>query len=82
MPHRAGPSVDRHVDAERIRQRRLTHSLWSSDRRARALTGDAPFEFEWEPTHDVNAVNAREHASMSKDQAAEEVEAGWTRLRP
>jgi hypothetical protein len=48
---------------------------------ARALTGEEPFEFEWEPTHDVNAVNAREHASMSKDQAAEEVEAGWARLQ-
>ena len=48
---------------------------------ARALTGEEPFEFEWEPTHDVNAVNAREHASMSKNEAAEEIEEGWTRLQ-
>jgi hypothetical protein len=48
---------------------------------ARALTGEEAFEFEWEPTHDMNAVNAREHASMSKDEAAEEVQEGWTRLR-
>src|SRR5690349_11097302 len=38
---------------------------------ARALTGEEPFEFEWEPTHELNAVNAREHRSMSKDVAAE-----------
>ena len=48
---------------------------------ARALTGEAPFEFEWEPTNDLNAVNAREHASMSMDQATEEVEEGWIRLQ-
>jgi hypothetical protein len=48
---------------------------------ARALTGEDAFEFEWEPTHDMNAVNAREHASMSKDEAAEEVREGWTRLQ-
>ena len=48
---------------------------------ARALTGDEPFQFEWEPTHDVNAVNARDHASMSKDEAAAEIEEGWTRLQ-
>jgi DinB family protein len=48
---------------------------------ARALTGEEPFEFQWEPTHDMNAVNAREHASMSKDEAADEIEAGWTRLQ-
>jgi hypothetical protein len=48
---------------------------------ARALTGEDAFEFEWEQTHDLNAVNAREHASMSKDEAAEEVREGWTRLQ-
>ncbi|TME73038.1 MAG: hypothetical protein E6H89_08655 [Chloroflexi bacterium] len=48
---------------------------------SRALTGDEPFQFEWEPTHDVNAVNARDHASMSRDQAAAEIEEGWTRLQ-
>jgi hypothetical protein len=48
---------------------------------ARALSGEEPFEFEWEPTHKINAVNAREHASMSKDQAAEEIEEGWARLQ-
>jgi DinB family protein len=48
---------------------------------ARALTGEEPFEFAWEPTNDVNAVNAREHASMSKDDAVEEIEQGWTRLK-
>ena len=47
---------------------------------ARALTGEEPFEFEWEPTHAINAVNAREHASMSKETAAEEIEEGWERL--
>jgi DinB family protein len=47
----------------------------------RALTGEAPFEFEWEPTHEINAINAREHASMSKEEAAEEVQEGWTRLQ-
>lgn len=48
---------------------------------ARALTGEEPFEFEWEPTHELNAVNAREHGSMSKDVAAEEIEAGWDRFQ-
>jgi hypothetical protein len=48
---------------------------------ARALTGEEPFAFAWEPTHDVNAVNAREHGSMSKDEAAAEIEEGWTRLQ-
>ena len=48
---------------------------------ARALTGEAPFDFEWEPTHAMNAVNAREHGSMSKETAAEEIEAGWDRLQ-
>jgi len=48
---------------------------------ARALTGEEPFEFQWEPTHDVNAVNAREHALMSKEEATEEVEQGWSRLQ-
>jgi hypothetical protein len=48
---------------------------------ARALTGEAPFEFEWEPTHDLNAVNAREHGSMSKAEAAGEIEDGRARLR-
>ena len=48
---------------------------------ARALTGEEPFEFEWEPTHEINAINAREHASMSKEEAAEEVQQGWTRLQ-
>lgn len=47
---------------------------------ARALTGEAPFEFEWEPTHEINAVNAREHASMAKETAAEEIEEGWARF--
>lgn len=47
---------------------------------ARALTGEQPFEFEWEPTHDLNAVNAREHGGMSKDEAAAEIEAGRARL--
>jgi len=47
----------------------------------RALTGEAPFEFEWEPTHAMNAVNAREHGSMSKDTAALEIEEGWGRLQ-
>ena len=47
---------------------------------ARALTGEEPFEFEWEPTHEINAVNAREHGAMSKDIAAEEIEEGWGRL--
>jgi DinB superfamily len=48
---------------------------------ARALTGEEPFEFEWEPTHELNAVNAREHRSMPKDVAAEEIEEGWGRLQ-
>jgi hypothetical protein len=48
---------------------------------ARALTGEEPFEFQWEPTHDVNAVNAREHALMSRNDAATEIEEGWSRLR-
>lgn len=48
---------------------------------ARALTGEAPFGFEWEPTHEVNAVNAREHASMSAEDAETEIEAGWERLQ-
>jgi hypothetical protein len=48
---------------------------------ARALTGEAPFEFQWEPTHDVNAVNAREHASMTKEDAADEIAEGWARLQ-
>lgn len=48
---------------------------------ARALTGEEPFEFDWEPTHDMNAVHAREHAAMSKDEAAAEIEEGWTRLQ-
>jgi len=48
---------------------------------ARALTGEEPFEFQWEPTHDMNAVNAREHSSMSKDEAADEIEEGWVRLQ-
>jgi len=47
----------------------------------RALTGEAPFEFEWEPTHAMNAVNAREHGSMSKDTAGLEIEEGWGRLQ-
>jgi hypothetical protein len=48
---------------------------------ARALTREEPFEFEWEPTHEINAVNAREHAAMSKDEAAKEIEEGWARLQ-
>lgn len=48
---------------------------------ARALTAEAPFEFQWEPTHEVNAVNAREHALMSKDDAAVEIVEGWARLQ-
>jgi hypothetical protein len=48
---------------------------------ARALTGEEPFQFEWEPTHSLNAVNAREHGGMSKDEAATEIEAGRARLR-
>ena len=48
---------------------------------ARALTGEEPFEFQWEPTHDMNAVNAREHASMSHVEAASEIEEGWARLQ-
>ena len=48
---------------------------------ARALTGEEPFEFEWEPTHDVNAVNAREHALMSQGDAADEIAEGWARLQ-
>jgi hypothetical protein len=47
----------------------------------RALTGEEPFEFRWEPTHEMNAVNAREHASMSGNDAATEIEEGWSRLR-
>jgi hypothetical protein len=48
---------------------------------ARALTGEEPFAFEWEPTHAINAVNAHEHASMSGNDAATEIEEGWSRLR-
>lgn len=48
---------------------------------ARALTGEEPFDFQWEPTHDINAVNAHEHASMTNDAAAEEIAEGWARLR-
>ena len=48
---------------------------------ARALTDEEPFLFEWEPTNEINAVNAREHASMSKEEATEEVEQGWSRLQ-
>jgi hypothetical protein len=47
---------------------------------ARALTREEPFEFEWEPTHDINAMNAREHATMSQDEAAREIADGWGRL--
>jgi len=48
---------------------------------ARALTGEEPFDFAWEPTHAINAINAHEHASMSKETAAEEIEQGWDRLQ-
>jgi hypothetical protein len=48
---------------------------------ARALTHEDPFEFQWEPTHEINAVNAREHDWMSGDDAATEIEEGWARLR-
>ena len=48
---------------------------------ARALTGEEPFEFQWEPTHEINAVHAREHASMSGEDAATEIAEGWARLR-
>ena len=48
---------------------------------ARALTDEEPFEFVWEPTHEINAVNARDHALMSNDQAAEEIAEGWSRLQ-
>jgi hypothetical protein len=48
---------------------------------ARALTGEEPFVFAWEPTHDMNAVNAREHAGMGKDEAVREIADGWDRLR-
>jgi hypothetical protein len=48
---------------------------------SRALTGEEPFEFQWEPTHAINAVNAREHAAMSGDDAAAEIEESWARLR-
>jgi hypothetical protein len=48
---------------------------------ARALTGEKPFEFAWEPTHEINAINAYEHASMSKEDAVAEVHEGWTRLQ-
>jgi hypothetical protein len=47
---------------------------------ARAVTGEAPFEFQWEPTHEMNAVNAREHGLMSKNVAADEIREGWSRL--
>lgn len=47
---------------------------------ARALTAEAPFVFEWEPTHEMNAVNAREHASLSATEAADEIVEGWSRL--
>lgn len=47
---------------------------------ARALTGEGPLVFEWEPTNDMNAVNAREHAGMCADDAVGEIEAGWQRL--
>ena len=47
---------------------------------ARALTGEEPFAFEWEPTHEINAVNARVHAGMVRDEAVREIAAGWERL--
>src|SRR5207249_8214285 len=77
------PSVDRRrriVSARAVPRR----ALWSRRQAgfiARALTGEAPFDSEWEPTHAMNAVNAREHGSMSKETAAEEIEAGWDRLQ-
>ena len=75
-----GPSVDRRLCSDRAA---LRHSPWSGQAGfiARALTGERPFEFEWEPTHSLNAVNAREHGGMSKDEAATEIEAGRARLR-
>ena len=48
---------------------------------ARALTGEEPYDFRWEPTNDINAVNALEHAAMSGEEAAREIEAGWERFR-
>ncbi len=48
---------------------------------ARALTGEEPFVFEAEPTHEMNAVNAREHGSISANDAATEIEEGWSRLQ-
>ena len=48
---------------------------------ARALTGERPFIFAWEPTHELNAVMARDHATLSKDEAASAIEEGLARLR-
>ena len=48
---------------------------------ARALTGEGPFEFQYEPTHDMNAVNARLHALISNDEAVDEIAEGWARLQ-
>ena len=48
---------------------------------ARALTGEAPFAFEWESTHEMNAVIAGEHAALRKDDAVRGIEEGWARLR-
>ena len=45
------------------------------------LTGERPFIFAWEPTHELNAVMARDHATLSKDEAASAIEEGLARLR-
>lgn len=47
---------------------------------ARALTAEAPFEFDWEGTHEMNAVNAREHGALPKEDAAVEIGEGLDRL--
>jgi DinB family protein len=47
---------------------------------ARALTREPPFEFDWEGTNEINAVNAREHGAMPMEDAAREIEDGWRRL--
>jgi len=48
---------------------------------ARALTAEAPFAFDWEGTHELNAVIAREHGALSPDEAVREIEEAWARLR-
>ena len=48
---------------------------------ARAPAMDAPYAFEWEPTHEMNAIIVREHAALGMEEAARGIEDGWARMR-